>query len=133
LTPSIQTIPSPTARLSADGTEVVAHPTEAAPDPRPEGGLQTIGKHRWANVKAMFSHGTIEFRCFNGTLDHEEILGWACVLLAMFDSAVNKALKLDWHSPDHASLDQFMIDLQLDDDKIGKTAKKFLNKFKKQH
>jgi hypothetical protein len=55
-------------------------------------------RYWWFNGASMFKHGTVEFRLMNGTLDHNEILGWVAVLQCMFHATTNLNIKLDWRN-----------------------------------
>lgn len=72
----------------------------------------SIGHDRywWLNGAAMFKYGTVEFRLANGTLDHNEIIDWVCLLQAMFNSVVNCYTKIDWNRPASTSTKQQLID-----------------------
>lgn len=87
-------------------------------------------RYYWFNGCAMSKHGTIEFRIHNGTLEHEVVTEWACLLLAMFDAAVNDKLKLDWNDPAHATAKTLIADLKLNEktDLVSRLAKSYIIK-----
>lgn len=60
------------------------------------------GSHRywWLNANSMHRHGTLEFRVMNGTLYHNQILGWVSLLQCIFDAACLQEVKLEWEAPE---------------------------------
>lgn len=72
-------------------------------------------KYWWANAKALGSHGTIEFRLANGSLEPDYIIGLVSVLQCLFYAAVVSKEKVDWAKPatnsDTELADAFMADI----------------------
>jgi len=80
----------------------------------------------WFNGAAMHEHGTVEFRHMNGTLDHDEILGWVATLQCIFNATTHLNVKLDWMNQ-RVTPQTLIRDMKADENPIwGRRASNFI-------
>lgn len=68
-------------------------------------------RYWWFNGASMHKHGTIEFRLHNGTLEADEIIGWACLLQCLVRRALDYSSKVDWTPARRGSWSSFQADV----------------------